>query len=392
MPLRISNQNARRLWLHSQALLTEPTGAFSQDDLLATIKGLGFVQLDTIRVVARAHDHILWSRNQNYREPMLGKALADHAHVFEHFTHDASVIPTEFYPYWQRQFQRMGKATSTGSWGTALPPKRERDRILKRVEDEGPLCSRDFPGAPKRKATWSRPPHKVVLDHFWYAGVLATSHRKGFTKFYDLAERVIPDEHRDFPHSDKAQINWLCTEALDRLGFGSEGTIQRFWEAANLAEVKSWTAVNKTLIPVEVETADGGYETAFAPANIEARLAELPSPSSRLRIVNPFDPVVRDRPRLAKLFGFDYRIEIFVPAAKRAFGYYVYPLLEGDRFVGRIEVVADRRAGKLLVKNLWGEPGVRASKTRTKKLDAELARLGRLVGAKEVEWNCPRPA
>ena len=391
MPLRISNQEARRLWLHSQALLVEPTGRFGQEDLLAAIKGLGFVQLDTIRVVARAHDHILWSRNQNYREPMLGKALADHAHVFEHFTHDASVIPTEFYPYWQRQFVRLGKQTSSGRWGSIMPPKRERLKILKRIEDEGPLCTRDFVGKKKPGHLWARPPHKYALDHFWYAGVLATSHREGFTKFYDLAERVIPDEHRDFPHSDKAQIDWLCTEALDRLGFGNEGTIQRFWEAANLNEVKTWTAANKALIPVEVETADGGYEAALAPANIEARLAELPSPSSRMRIVNPFDPVVRDRPRLARLFGFDYRIEIFVPAAKRTFGYYVYPLLEGDRFVGRIEVTADRKAGKLFVKNLWGEPGVRASKARTKRLDAELARLGGLIGAKEVQWMCPRP-
>ena len=101
--------------------------------------------------------------------------------------------------------------------------------------------------------------------------------------------------------------------------------------------------------------------------------------------------MIRDRNRLAKLFGFDYRIEIFVPAAKRKYGYYVYPLLEGDRMVGRIEVTSDRKTDTLTVENLWSEPGVRASKARCRKLDAELARLARLVGATEVIWKCPKP-
>jgi len=315
VPLRIPNREARRLWLHSQLLLTEPTGAFKHDDLAELIKRLGFVQLDTIRVVARAHDHILWSRNQNYREPMLGKALTEHRYVFEHFTHDASVIPTEFYPYWQRQFRRMGKATSTGNWGKALPPKSERDKILKRIEQEGPLCTRDFEGKKKTKRVWARPPHKYALDHMWYAGLLATSHRENFTKFYDLATRVIPAEHREANHSDAAQLDWLCHQSIDRLGFGTEGSIQRFWDAATNLEVKNWVAKQKHLVPVEIETAEGTWDAAYAHADIEERLASLPKPSSRLRIVNPFDPVIRDRNRLQKLFGFDYRIEIFVPAA-----------------------------------------------------------------------------
>ena len=103
-PLQISNRDARRLWLDAQGLAATPTGTLDLDGM---IQSLGFVQLDTIQVVSRAHHHILWSRNQNYRERMLNKHLADHRLVFEHFTHDASVIPMDFYPMWQRQFRRL---------------------------------------------------------------------------------------------------------------------------------------------------------------------------------------------------------------------------------------------------------------------------------------------
>jgi uncharacterized protein len=111
-----------------------------------------------------------------------------------------------------------------------------------------------------------------------------------------------------------------------------------------------------------------------------------------LRIINPFDPVARDRDRLLRLFGFDYRIEIFVPPAKRKWGYYVYPLLEGDRFVGRIELKADRKRGALEVRRLWAEPGVKWTAGRADKLDAELARLGQLVDAGTIDWKCARLA
>lgn len=389
MVLRIRNRDARRLWLHKQRLLGEPTGALSAEGLSDIIRDLGFVQLDTIRVVARAHDHILWSRNQNFREPMLEKALADHRHVFEHYTHDASVIPIEFYPYWQRQFRRLEKRTSSGGWGKVLPPKRERNKILKRIEAEGPLSTKAFDTKKKTDRVWARPPHKYALDHMWYAGQLATSHRKNFIKFYDLRERVIPEVHREAVFSDAAQLDWLCHQAIDRLGFGTEGSVQRFWDAADSKEVKAWFAKADHLIPVEIECANGNWDKGWAHPDIAREIEELPSPSTRLRIVNPFDPVIRDRTRLERLFGFDYRIEIFVPAAKRQYGYYVYPLLEGDRMVGRIEVTSDRKKETLTVENLWSEPGVRASKARAKKLDAELARLARLVGAKEIIWNCP---
>ena len=388
-PLRISNRDARRLWLHGQGLAETPTGKLDLDDL---IKQLGFVQLDTIQVVARAHHHILWSRNQNYREPMLNRHLAEHRKVFEHFTHDASVLPMEFYPYWQRQFRRLEAKVRKWEWHRGMLDADGRNSIKDRIRAEGPLCTKAFDTKIKgKKEMWARPPHKLALDYMWYAGELSTSHRENFTKFYDLSERVIPEHHLSHVPSDEAQIDWLCRNALDRLTFGSEGDIQRFWDAVSNAEAKSWVAARASdLVPVEIETADRDVVSAWATGDIESRLEAAPAPTARLRILNPFDPATRDRTRLNRLFGFDYTIEMFVPAAKRKWGYYVYPILEGDRFVGRIEVKADRKAGKLRVINLWREPKVKWTPARANKTEAELARMLRFVGLQEVVWDIPQ--
>ena len=385
-PLRISNRDARRLWLAGQGLSETPTG---KPDLDALIKALGFVQLDTIQVVSRAHHHILWSRNQNYRESMLGRHLARDRKVFEHFTHDASVIPIDFYPMWQRQFRRLEAKVRGWEWHRGMLDEDGRNAIKDRIRVEGPLCTKAFDTKVQgEKKMWARPPHKLALDYMWYAGELSTSHRENFTKFYDLTERVIPDHLRTQIPSDEAQIDWLCQAALDRMAFGSEGDIQRFWAAVSNAEVKHWTAANAaTLVPVEIESADRNIITAWAPGDIETRLAEIEAPTSRLRILNPFDPVARDRARLKRLFGFDYTVEMFVPAAKRKWGYYVYPLLEGDRFVGRIEVKADRKAGVLRVLKLWKEPKIKWTAARAEKLEAELARMLRFVGLEQLIWE-----
>ncbi len=385
-PLQISNRDARRLWLDAQGLAATPTGKLDLDGL---IQSLGFVQLDTIQVVSRAHHHILWSRNQNYRERMLNKHMAEHRLVFEHFTHDASVIPMAFYPVWQRQFRRLEEKVRGWEWHRGMLDEQGRNSIKDRIRSEGPLCTKAFDTKVKgEKKMWVRPPHKLALDYMWYAGELSTSHRENFTKFYDLSERVIPEDLRSRIPSDEDQIDWLCRSALDRMAFGSEGDIQRFWAAVSNSEAKTWATRHAAdLVPVEISCADKSTVCVLAPPDIEDRLAKAQAPTSRLRVLNPFDPVIRDRNRLKRLFGFDYTVEMFVPAAKRQWGYYVYPLLEGDRFVGRIEVKADRKAGQLNVLRFWIEPKVSWTSARAEKLDAELARLARFVGLENVIWT-----
>ena len=237
---------------------------------------------------------------------------------------------------------------------------------------------------------WSRPPHKIALDYMWYCGELATCHRKNFTKYYDLAERIFPQELLSVQLSDSEQIDWLCHSALERMGFGVSGDIQRYWDAVSTKEVQAWLDKSKKkLVAVEFESTQGNWISGFAPADIEQRLDALKAPTSRLRILNPFDPVIRDRNRLSRLFGFDYRVEMFVPAAQRVWGYYVFPILEGQRFVGRIEIKADRKKSVLMVQNFWREEGVRWPDSRYEKLVAELDRMRRFIGVENVEWNAP---
>ena len=386
MALRISNRQARWLWLQAQGLSETPTGPL---DLPQMIRRLGYVQLDTIQNVTRAHHHILWSRNQNYREPMLDRLLGEDRAVFEHFTHDASVLPMEFYPMWQRQFRRLGeKVAGYASFKKAVA-EIGGEEIKARIAAEGPLSTQAFDTkVTGKKQMWDRPPHKRVMDQLWYAGELATSHRLNFTKYYDLSERVIPSHHREATHDDAGQVDWLCRNALDRLAFGSLGEIQRFWGAVDAKETRIWAQSTGDTVAVEIENHEGQWIKALAPPDIETRLSNAPEPSPRLRIINPFDPAVRDRNRLLTLFGFHYRNEMFVPAAQRKWGYYVYPILERDRFVGRIEIKADRSAGHLRVTQFWPEPGARWSATLRNRLAAELTRLARLIEVSDILWEC----
>lgn len=354
--------------------------------MLGIIRNLGFVQLDSIQIVSRAHHHILWSRNQNYREHFLNDIFRNRS-VFEHFTHDASIIPTEFLPMWRRQFRRKREYLDKSSWFNGLPNERAREAIKLRIAAEGPLSTHAFDtkiSGPKKM--WSRPPHKLALDYMWYSGELATSHRVNFTKFYDLAERIYPERHPTTDLTDQKQVEWLCHAALDRMGFGTVAEIQKFWEAVDRAEVVNWIKTFSEVQQVEIETAQGTPFEAFAPADIEDRIAKLNPPTSRMRIMNPFDPVIRDRARLNRLFGFEYRVEMFVPAAKRVWGYYVFPILEGDRFVGRIEVKADRTGSVLNVLNFWPEIGINWSVQRREKLKAEIQRMARFAGTNTISW------
>ena len=385
-PLRIQNNIARQLWLESQGLSVSPTGSL---DLLGMIKKLGFVQLDSIQVVSRAHHHILWSRNQNYREPMLDSLLANDRSIFEHFTHDASIIPMDFLPFWKRQFCRKKEQLDRDKWLNSLPDKDARDVIKERINQHGALSTHAFDTkitGPKKM--WSRPPHKLALDYMWYAGELATSHRINFNKYYDIAERIFPKNLRDLDISNEDQIDWLCSAALDRMGFGSPSELQQYWDAVSVKEVIEWLKSAQARVQdVEIETSEGQWIKGVAPANIEDRLTALKYPTSRLRIINPFDPVIRDRNRLKRLFGFDYRVEMFVPATKRVWGYYVFPILEGCRFVGRIEVKGDRKNSVLSVIKFWPENGITWQKSRYRKLSSELKRMQRFIGVNRVEWN-----
>ena len=373
----IGNRDLRRLWLAANRLVASPSGPVNAATVIGIIRDLGFLQIDTVRNVVRAQDHILWSRNRNYRERMLWPLLKQRL-LFEHFTHDASLIPMEIYPLWQRQFRRLGERAANAPWYRSGMDGGEIAALRDRIAAEGPLSTHAFDSTAESREMWARKPHKKALEQMWYAGVLATAERRNFVKYYDLGERVFPPLPPGAPDEAAAGAA-LCELAMERLWVASPGEIRKFWEALPPAEVAAW-ARDSDLVPVRIESADGRWQEAFALPDIETRLAAVPPLTSQVRIINPFDPAIRDRVRLKRIFGFDYTNEMFVPAARRRWGYYVYPLLEGDRFVGRIEAKGDRSSGVLRVTGFWPEAGVRWGQGRMDRLRVELDRFARLAG------------
>ena len=389
MTTTIPNRQARR-HLMSLTGLNGGTGPMRRQALAQAIDGLGFVQVDSVNVLERAHHHILFSRGAGYRRADLSALVEKDRHLFENWTHDASIIPSAFFPYWRHRFARE-KARLRERWKRHFGTEHFDDdiaRVLDRIGRDGPAMARDFEGDKPSTGWWDWHPSKAALEYLWRTGELSITRREGFQKVYDLTERVIPQAHRDIEVDHDAFVDWACREALKRLGFATRGEIAGFWALLTPAEVDAWIAANRgELVPVRVETVDGSKPRAsLALLGAVGAAHAAPEPPDRVRILSPFDPLMRDRARAERLFGFSYRIEIFVPEAKRRYGYYVYPVLRGDATVGRIDVKAERERDALAVRAFWLEPGVRPSKALTTRLEAELERLRRFAGVGRVEF------
>ncbi|MCC6920151.1 MAG: YcaQ family DNA glycosylase [Alphaproteobacteria bacterium] len=378
-PLVLDNAAARRIFLHAHALSHAPADG---TDILALIRRLGFVQLDSIQTVARAHHHILHSRSSSYAAADLARLHGSDRALFEHWTHDASIIPIEHYPHWRIRFARTRQRVRDNPvWAERLGSRRILKRVLDRIRENGPLMARDFedPGTPGEMWGWSR--SKSALEYLWRTGVLAIPRRdSGFQKVYDLTERSVPADLLGAAPSKAETVDWACRAALERLGFATPREITNFWALILFEDVERWVERNRrNLVTVSLEGTDGKHVSALALPEVETWRDTAPSPPPIMRALNPFDPAIRDRKRLKRLFGFDYTIEIFVPEVKRKFGYYVYPLLDGDRFVGRVDAKTDRAADALAVRRIWHEPGVRtdaAFKARQAEALRDLARFG----------------
>ena len=382
----IPNEKARALILARSGLsgVRQEGGASALAPLIAK---LGYVQLDSIRIVERAHHHILYSRHTTYRPRHLEKLQAKTPVLFEHWTHDASLIPIEHYPHWTHRFART--RSNVVVWRERFGDARVLRTVREHIEQHGASRARDFAHLGGRTGPWwGWGPAKAALEYLWRSGELAVLQREGFEKVYDLAARSIPDALRQAQPSRGETIDWACDAALDRLGAATARMLSDFWGHASIPEAAAWIAREKKkgrLIDVTLEGVSGkrGF-AAVARPDIEDHLDTLPAPTSRLRVLSPFDPVLRDRARVERIFGFDYRIEIFVPQHKREFGYYVFPLLEGSRFVGRIDMKAERSKDRLAVKALWMEPRLSLSKARRTKLQNELARQAKLGDVRDI--------
>jgi len=394
--------SARRLLLGAQGLLDDPRRKVTPDALYDVIERMGFVQIDSINVVERAHHLTLASRFQSYCPQVLERLLERDRRLFEHWTHDASAIPIRWYPYWKHRFERYRRRVLEHPWWMERigpDPERSIAHVRERIAAEGPLMTRDFEDerpAGAETAWWGWKPQKAALEYLWRTGELAIAGRVNFHKVYDLAERVLPAAHAAPAPSDAEHLDWACRTALERLGIATPDELAGFWRAVTLQEARAWCAAAAAageIVPVLVESADGSRaRTSWALPDWRERAAALPAAPPRVRLLSPFDPILRDRKRALRLFDFDFRFEAFVPNELRQHGYYVLPILEGERLIGRLDPKLHRDRGLLEVKNLWWEPGVRDSQGRRNSLASALDRLTRLVGAEEWEISSPPPA
>ena len=392
-PLPVTAAQGRRLILDLQGLADPPHRRFDSGGLLDLITRMGFVQVDSIRTVERAHHTILHSRNRTYRPPMLDRLLVRDRKLFEHWTHDASIIPTAFYPVWRRKFRREAAALRAKYRRWHGPDfEAETGPLLDLIGENGPVRARDLERRPARnpRGWWDWHAGKTALEFLWRTGELAVTRRENFQKVYDLSRRVLPsDAFGDVPDAP-AFVDWACRSALDRLGFGTAGEIAGYWNLVTTQEAAGWARarLGREVIEASVAAADRDSRPRrlYARPDLEARLASAADAPPGLRALSPFDPAVRDRKRLRHLFGFDYRIEIFVAEARRQYGYYVFPLLEGDRMVGRIDMTADRSAGTLSIRRLWLEPGIHLGTGRQQALEGLLNRVSRFAECRDVAY------
>ena len=387
-PFHIPNEKARALILakHGLSGVRQEGGASAVAPLIGK---LGYVQLDSIKIVERAHHHILFSRHTGYRPRHLDRLQAKAPALFEHWTHDSSLIPMEHYPHWRHRFAKS--RANVAAWRARYGDDKVLDVVRDLIARHGAARARDFAHLGGRTGPWwGWGPAKAALEFLWRTGELAVLARDGFEKIYDLSERVIAKDLRTARPTRLQTLDWAHNAALDRLGAGTARMIADFWGHASIPEAAKWIAAEKKkgrLIDVTLDGAPGrrGFQAVARP-DIEAGIASLPAPTSRLRVLSPFDPVLRDRARVERIFGFDYRLEVFVPGHKRQYGYYVFPLLEGDRFVGRIDMKAERAKDTLAVKALWMEDRLTLSKARRAKLERELARQARLGEVRDIAF------
>jgi uncharacterized protein YcaQ len=389
---------ARRLFLDAQGLLDDPTRRCTSPRLYRAVERMGFVQIDSIDTIARAHHLTLGSRFDHYRSPSLTHLLEVTRELFEHWTHDAAAIPTRWFPHWRHRFELQRRRIEASAWWRerlGKDPRALLARVEGRVRDAGPVLAKDFldpAGAAYRKKSgwWEWRPEKAALEYLWHTGRLAVVRREGFQKVYDLVERVLPDHHALPPPAGDVHVDWAARSALERLGVATPRELAAFWHLLSVTEAAAWCAARAKAGEVVVVRIDGGEvaSPAYAPADWERRSRCAPDPPDRIRLLSPFDPIVRDLP---PRLGSSASPTVSRPSCRRRgtrARLHVLPMLERDRLVRRIEPRLDRDGRTLRPRPVVGS-GLRPTAARRAHSTA-LERLAALVGAREIRHDGER--
>ncbi|MGV3478783.1 MAG: winged helix-turn-helix domain-containing protein [Sphingobium sp.] len=379
MTERITLDQARRIALFAQGFGRPPPAKVDQGHLRRTIERLGLHQIDSVNVVTRAHYLPAFSRLGDYDRGLLDRAAwgpKRERRMFEYWAHEASLLPLEFHPLLR---WRMARADRGGSGWSALRAyaterRGEAQAVLDRIRSDGPVAISDFEHGRSRSGWWEWGDSKRVLEWLFWAGHITTATRRGsFERVYDLTERVIPPTILALPTPDEADAQRALTERAARaLGIASESELRDYFRLKPDEARPAIAALVEEglLLPVRVE---GWAKSVFV-----HRDAYWPRRIAGTALLAPFDPLIWERARTERLFGFHYRIGIYTPAEKRTHGYYDLPFLLDGRLVGRVDVKADRQRGRLIVQKIGLEPG--APDDAGDALSNELQRMATWLG------------
>ncbi len=395
---KITPQNARRLAISRQQLVDkrpEPT----KQGIMELFRELGCVQIDPIRAVERTQYLVLWSRLGKYKPADLDVLIFQERDLFEYWAHAASIVLTEDYPLYRVHMR---------DWLLGDKPWQKRTRdwlaeneglrryMLDELQQNGPLSSRDFKDHSQK--TWesggwtSGQNVSLMLGSLWRLGTITISHRKGLTKFYDLTERVLPAVTNDQELSWAEVVYDASQRSLRALGIARPEHIEQHFTRErypHLLNTLERLESEDRVIPVSVQEDGESW-----PGDWYIHAGDLPLLEAiergewqpRTTLLSPFDNLICDRDRTEQLFNFYFRIEIYVPAKDRQYGYYVMPVLHGDRLIGRFDLQMDRKAKKLAVLAAYQEESVTITKKVTREVQRATNDLATFVGAKDVEY------
>jgi uncharacterized protein YcaQ len=354
----LSPRQARRLALAAQGFTRDrPTGKVGTAQLRRLLQHTQLLQIDSVNVLQRAHYLPGWSRLGAYPTATLDAMAYRRRELFEYWGHEASLLPMELHPLMRWRMHRA--AEGEGTWkGVARIARDEPafvEHVFAMVDERGPVTAGQLAAEAKRTKdewgwNWSR--EKRAIEFLFWSGRVTARERRNFERVYDLTERVIPADVLALPTpSEEDAHRELLVRAARACGVGTVSDLADYFRIRTpLARPRIAELVEDgRLVEVEVH---GWRHPGYAPADFV-----VPRKSATRALLVPFDPLVWERDRTERLFGFRYRIEIYTPAAKRVHGYYVLPFLLGDALVARVDLKSDRQAGVLRVQGAFVEPG-----------------------------------
>tara|TARA_B110000438_G_scaffold271158_1_gene288826 strand:- start:1002 stop:2201 length:1200 start_codon:yes stop_codon:yes gene_type:complete len=340
----LSVQEARKLVLLSQRVLGAKQGGPATAATLSAIEHLGYIQIDAISVIQRAHHHTLWNRNPRYKGDQLDQLIGD-KQVFEYWSHAAAYLPMRDYRYSLPRKEGLAKGEQN-HWYER--DERMMKSVLKRITTEGPLMAKDFVHTGKRIGEWKTKPAKRALEYLFMQGDLMAPKRVNFHKVYDLTERVLPAGTDTTRPDPETYARFLITRYLRANGLGQPSEVAYLQNHTKQLISKTMEDMVSSGELLKIHVTDNLYY-AFPPA---LELLSNPLARSKLKLLSPFDNLVIQRKRMKALFGFDYQIECYVPEAKRQYGYFSLPILWDGKLVGRMDCRTERNEALLHIHHL----------------------------------------